>query len=420
MTVAPPVSDTAAGLLKGFPGSGAPADARGLGVFTGLPSPVMVLKHDALEHNIAEMARYCADAGVLLAPHAKTPMSPEIITRQLAAGAWGVTAATGSHVRAYRTFGVERVLMANELVDPVAIAWIAGDLAAHPDVRFLCYVDSVDGVRLLTRQLADTPPQVRFDVLVELGPSPGRTGCRSVAEALAVARAAAAGDRLRVAGVSGYEGGIGHDRTPSTLAAVAAFCDLLGEAAIAIDSERLFDAGTEFVVLSAGGSVYYDVVVQQLAGLELPQRPARVVLRSGSYVSHDHGMYARISPFSHPGSKWSFEPALEIWGRVLSRPERGIAFADFGRRDVPFDQGLPIPLTVRDAAGGNPRDAAGVTVTGLNDQHAFLSLPEQDPLSPGDWLGCGISHPCTAFDKWRAMPLVDRTYQVVDDITTYF
>jgi D-serine deaminase-like pyridoxal phosphate-dependent protein len=131
-------------------------------------------------------------------------------------------------------------------------------------------------------------------------------------------------------------------------------------------------------------------------------------------------MYARISPFSHPGSKWSFEPALEIWGRVLSRPERGVAFADFGRRDVPFDQDLPIPLTVRDAAGSNPRDAAGVTVTGLNDQHAFLSLPELDPLSPGDWLGCGISHPCTAFDKWRAMPLVDRNYQVVDDITTYF
>lgn len=407
-------------LHKGMPYTGTPEGSPGLRVFTELPSPVMVLKQDALEHNIATMAAYCADSGILLAPHGKTTMSPEIIESQLAAGAWAVTAATASHVRAYRSFGVRRILLANELVDPVSISWLAIELAAHPDFEFYCYVDSVAGVDLLARALAAASPAVRFGVLVELGHPGGRTGCRSLTGALTVAKAAAASDRLHLAGVAGYEGSIGHDRAAETIAAVAAFCDTLGQAATIIDREGLFDTGAGFVMLTAGGSVYYDVVARQLAGLRLPRSQARLVLRSGSYVSHDHGLYARVSPFAQPGSRWTFQPALEIWGRVLSRPEPGTAYADFGRRDVPFDQDLPVPLTVRNSTGAAARDAAGITVTGLNDQHAFLTVPEQDPIMPGDWLGCGISHPCTAFDKWRVVPVIDGDYRVVDTITTYF
>jgi D-serine deaminase-like pyridoxal phosphate-dependent protein len=405
---------------KGMPGVGSPGDLLGLRVFTDLPSPVMVLKREALEQNIAAMADYCADSGILLAPHGKTTMSPQIIQRQLAAGAWAVTAATGIQVRAYRSFGVRRILLANELVDPVSISWIAGELVAHPEFEFYCYVDSIAGADLLARTLSSAPSSTRIGVLVELGHNGGRTGCRSVTEALAVARAVAASDRLRLAGVAGYEGSVGHDRAAETLAAVTAFCDTIGHAATAIDGEGLFEGAAEFVILTAGGSVYYDVVTEQLAGLRLPRRPARLVLRCGSYVTHDHGLYARISPFAQPGSRWTLQPALEIWGRVLSCPGSGIAYADFGRRDVPFDQDLPIPLTVRNSTGADARDATGITVTSLNDQHAFLAVPERDPLVPGDWLGCGISHPCTAFDKWRAVPVIDRDYRVVDAVTTYF
>jgi D-serine dehydratase len=32
----------------------------------------------------------------------------------------------------------------------------------------------------------------------------------------------------------------------------------------------------------------------------------------------------------------------------------------------------------------------------------------------------GISHPCTAFDKWKFIPVVDDGYNVVDGIRTYF
>lgn len=418
MTLSDP--DTQSGApRKGLPGSGSFAGAIGSVVFDDCLSPLMVLKSDALEHNIAEMAAYCTDKNVLLAPHGKTTMSPQVFWRQLAAGAWAMTAATGSHVRTYRSFGVRRILLANELIDSAAIAWIADDIAAHPEVEFICYVDSTRGIDVLVRALA-AAPQTRVDVLVEVGHSGGRTGCRSVEEARAVARSVASKGQLRLRGVAGYEGGIGHDREPATLAAIATFCAELAAVANAINDEGLFADDVDFVVISAGGSAYFDIVVEELSGLVLHGRPSRVVLRSGSYVSHDHGLYARISPFSGPRSRWNFRPALEIWGRVLSRPEPGIAYADFGRRDAPFDQDLPTPLTVRSVDGSGQRTAAGVTVAGLNDQHAFLTLPDQDPLAPGDWIGCGISHPCTAFDKWRSIPIVDETYRVVDLVNTYF
>ena len=38
----------------------------------------------------------------------------------------------------------------------------------------------------------------------------------------------------------------------------------------------------------------------------------------------------------------------------------------------------------------------------------------------GERIGLGISHPCTTFDKWAWMPIVDQAYRVVDAITTQF
>jgi D-serine dehydratase len=35
-------------------------------------------------------------------------------------------------------------------------------------------------------------------------------------------------------------------------------------------------------------------------------------------------------------------------------------------------------------------------------------------------VGCGISHPCTTFDKWRVMYVVNEDYDVVSAVTTYF
>ena len=51
----------------------------------------------------------------------------------------------------------------------------------------------------------------------------GRTGVRSRDDALAVARAVAESPRLALAGVAGFEGTVGHDRSPATRERVADF-----------------------------------------------------------------------------------------------------------------------------------------------------------------------------------------------------
>jgi D-serine deaminase-like pyridoxal phosphate-dependent protein len=383
-----------------------------------LTLPVMVLREADLAGNIAAMAGYCAKAGVRLAPHGKTTMAPQLFARQLEAGAWGICAANIAQVQVYREYGVDRVLVANELTDPAAVAWLAAQMAADPGFDGYVYADSPDGVRLLEDgvRAGGTRP---LPVLVELGQPGGRGGCRSIAEALAVASAVAASPGLRLAGVAGYEGCIGHDREPATLAAMAGFCRDLRALSGLLPP---VPAGQDDYLVSIGGSAFFDVVVDELTAQNGSGPAPPVVLRSGAYITHDHGFYARLSPGVQPGGDGrgpALRPALEVWTRVLSAPERGLAIADAGRREAPFDQGLPVPLRIR-RPDGQAGDASGIRVARLDDEHAYLRLAPGCELRPGDLLCLGISHPCTAFDKWRLIPVVDEEYRIVDVIRTFF
>ena len=199
--------------------------ARRPGLFGGaFTMPLLVLRETALRQNIQEMAGYCAAAGVDLAPHGKTTMAPQLFARQLAAGAWAVTAATAGHMQAYCAFGIERILLANELPDRAGIAWLAAKLADDPGFECYVYADSIDGVRLLDEGLRAGWAGRPLPVLVELGFPGGRTGCRTTGQAVAVAQAVSTTGSLRLAGAAGYEGGLGHDYAQATLDAVAAFC----------------------------------------------------------------------------------------------------------------------------------------------------------------------------------------------------
>lgn len=409
------------GCDKGFGGS-APVTAAELssrrpslfgGAFT---MPVLVLRESALRQNIDAMAAWCAAAGVDLAPHGKTPMAPQLMARQLAAGAWAVTAATAGHMRVYRSFGIPRILLANELTDRAGLAWLAAEMAADPDFDCYVYADSVDGVRLLDTELSARPPGRPLPVLVELGFPGGRTGCRTIPQAVEVASAVVSAGSLRLAGAAGYEGGLGHDCDPGTLEAVAAFCrDLRGL------GERLRPMAGDpgGFILTAGGSAFFDVVAAELTRADPGYR---VVLRSGAYITHDHGLYAGLTPAAAgaPGRAGpALVPALELWAQVLSRPEPELALLCAGRRDTSFDQGMPVPLRIG-RASGRPGGVEGMRIQRLDDQHAYLSMPGDSALAPGDLVCLGISHPCTAFDKWRVIPVTDDDYRVVDAVHTFF
>jgi D-serine dehydratase len=406
-------TDKGLGLLA--PGTAGPsaaalAGARPALYTAGFGYPVLTLRESALAGNLQAMAAYCASAGVELAPHGKTAMSPELAARQLASGAWGITVATIGQLRTYRAFGFPRFLLANELVDEIGIAWLADELAADPRFEAYCYVDSTDGVAILDRVLTTRPAGRRLPVLVEIGL--GRTGCRTDDQALAVAKAAAATGTLTVAGVAGYEGSIGGDPRKQAPGPVTSFCRRLANLA-----RTMANADSEFIV-TAGGSVYFDVVTRELTA----DRPAgmTVILRSGGYLFHDHGIYQAATPAARgvAGSP-VLRPALELWAQVMSRPEPGLALLGAGRRDVGFDAGLPVPLRVR-RRDGKAAGLAGAEVTVLNDQHAYLRLDPDTELGPGDLVCLGISHPCTTLDKWRLIPVLDEQDRIIDVVHTFF
>lgn len=396
--------------------------AEHVSLFDGTFSPpIMVLKSSALQHNIATMAAYCAAHRVDLAPHGKTTLAPQLFARQLAAGAWAISVATPAQVALARAAGVHRVMLANEFVDPVAIAWVSAELRTDPGFDCLCEVDSTEGVRLLAEALSPAGPGRPLDVLVEMGARGARTGCRTLEEARAVAKAASQVARLRLVGIAGYEGTIGHELSDAVLGRVREFLELVRQTAQELADEGLVVDRGDGIILTGGGSVFFDEVVAALAR-PLKGHASRCVLRPGAYVSHDSGHYAQLSPFTRPGAPPGFtlQPALEAWGHVLSTPEPDLAIASVGRRDVPCDLGMPMPQALRRPGSTEFHDARGCVVRDLNDHHAFVFVPDAVTVRVGDWLSFAISHPCTTFDKWHLIPEVDDAYRVVDFIETFF
>jgi D-serine dehydratase len=393
--------------LRTFAGSGVEA----LG--GSLPLPLMLLRESAVAHNVARMARCVAEEGVLLAPHAKTTMSPELIARQIRAGCWAITAATPSHVDTLRRLRVQRILLANELVEPSAIHWLAREMTLDVGFELVCLVDSIDGVALLDRELRAARAPRPVAVLIEVGTPGGRAGVRTIAQARTVAVATNAAPALELAGIECFEGlAMDPARIPETLAAVKAQLDAVHAIAVDLRSAGLLAE----CLLSAGGSAFFDHVLARF-----PRPDWRVVLRSGCYVSQDGGFYDKASPLAGRGHDPDpLRDALELWGVVLSRPQAGIAVVGAGKRDAPFDVSPPQPVAWRSADGRHGDDLVGATVVRLNDQHATISLLDDDRPAVGDLVRFTVSHPCGAFDRWRVIPLVDDDRRVIDAVHTAF
>ncbi|KNZ67606.1 serine deaminase [Massilia sp. WF1] len=383
--------------------------------------PVAVLKTSALRHNLDWMRAFCARYRVELAPHGKTTMSPQLFGAQLANGAWGITLANAVQVQVAHRFGVRRVLIANQLVARSDVRAVLQLLHDDPDFECFVLADSLAGVARLAEEIAAHALSRPLPLLVELGLSGKRAGCRTLDEAMTVARAIEHAPGLLLAGFEGYEGLL--DSAGAVEEFIRQLCALVLEA----DDEGLF--GAPEILVSAGGSSWFDLVARGFQGLHGLSRPLRPVLRSGCYLTSDHGMYQ--GPLRDldaregvaPGD--GLRPALEIWSVVQSRPEPGLAILTMGKRDASHDAGLPVPLWAHRPGPGTPRALpAGCEIVKMNDQHAYLRLPESDPvrdaLAVGDLVGCGISHPCTTFDRWPLLLAVDDDYMVRGALNTFF
>jgi len=441
MNLAPILSETLDAATKGYPLSSLALPISAIGaqrwsLLAGdLPLPLAVIRDSALAHNHAWMRDFTASTGVLLAPHGKTTMAPQIFAQQLAAGAWGITVANVQQLGICVRFGVRRVIMANQLLGAAEVGAVIRLQEAHPDLEFHFLIDSLAQLASIENLAASAgansfarvqPMSRKLTALVELGVPGGRTGARTFDEALDVARAVAASSIVALSGLECYEGLQVTGDSGRDEIVVAGLMQRVHDVALACDREGLFAGPT--IILTAGGSAAFDIVARDLP-MQL-SKPVVTILRSGCYVTHDSGFYNRMleGVKARSGAAWQarpgLQPALEVWSRVQSCPEPGLALLTMGKRDASFDLEMPIVnKRYRPGTDTAPQPVpASWKIANMNDQHAYLRFPVDGDAAPhvGDLVGCGISHPCTTFDKWRALFTVDDDYRVTGAIRTFF
>jgi D-serine deaminase-like pyridoxal phosphate-dependent protein len=372
-------------------------------IFTaGFQFPIMVLKDKALKHNIDRMARFCKSVGAELAPHVKTTMSPQIAQMQVDAGAFALTIANFWQAEIFRNFGFKKLIIANEVLDPTAIAAIA-DLNSKKAAEIIFYVDSIAGLEIIKKY---TPKDGIQNLFIEIGTDNGRGGVRDLDLVTQIAKNISEDSRLKLRGVTGFEGAVPNAaRTSAGEDSVTKFCQKIVAAA---NNAYQYKSENEFII-SAGGSAYFEIVASELNKFD---KPKILLLRSGGYVTHDSRYYEEIYPFRD--SDDLLIPAIEVWAQVISAPEKDFGVLNLGKRDIGCDLHNPIPV----AKYSNKLSKFSGEIEKLNDQHGFMRSKEEFAVS--ELIGLGISHPCTTFDKWRLIPLVNDNYDVVDCIHTFF
>ena len=391
-----------------------------------LPFPVATLSLDRLRGNSQWMRSFTERHGIRLCPHGKTTMAPQLFQLQLEDGAWGITVASTQQMQVCRRFGVKRILMANQLVGDLEIRSVFRALKDDADLDFYCLVDSLENVWELQRVARDFALRRPIQVLLEIGLAAGRTGVREFDEAVSLARLISeCHPYLALSGVEGFEGVVARPDHAQAESDVREYVGRLSDVFERLENQRLFTVDKP--MLTIGGSIYFDLVATH-PRIHALRRRCEVILRSGCYLTHDSVMLtnnfkrvlARTAGLGAPSD--APRPALSVWGRIQSMPEPGLAILNVGKRDVSFDVDLPVAETwFRSGAHATPiRIAEPVTTVQINDQHTFFRVPANTELRVGDVVGLGISHPCTTFDKWKLLYIVDETYDVVEGILTYF
>lgn len=398
--------------IRGFPAGHAPLaldDIAKLGwkPFDGRMSlPLISLDRSAFAGNVELMMSYVSGQRIEIAPHAKTPMSTALAQQLLDAGAWGTTVADIRQASVMLGAGQRNLILANEIGGPAAARRLAALLAGHPEAKVHVFVDSPALASALAAAWAARDDLPALGLLIELGVARGGARSAEAADALLDTILGAETPNFKLTGIAAYEGAAATADPEETATRIemllAMTADVLTNVRRRVGSERP-------LIVTAGGSVYFDMVVKGLKPAVDADGNARLVLRSGAIFFHDHGVYERglaaldrrngfIIAGETQSASQGFRPALRLWAEIVSYPETGLAICGMGHRDVAMDQGLPRPLAIyRD--GKLLRALAQATVVRLNDQHAFVELVEETDVRIGDVIEFGISHPCTCLDR---------------------
>lgn len=307
-------------------------------------TPLLALDLEAFDRNVARLSdAVVRRAGKRWRPHVKGLRAGAAAQALLAAGAHGVTCSTLHEAQAMVDAGVLDILLANELAQPAACAWLA---QLNRRARVICAVDAPAHLDLLETAARDAG--LRLPVVVEIDVGLGRCGCAPGAPALALARAAASSPWLTFEGLCTWEG---HTvRIRESEAKMAAVSRALAQ--LVATAQACADAGLPAHIVSAGGTGDF---VQACAVDGITE------LQAGG------GAYGDLRYSGEFGAP--LEPALALWTTVLSRPSPTRLICDGGFKSMAAE---PAPV---------PRGLNEVRQVRLNAAHVVVELAhaQSDP-----------------------------------------
>ncbi len=142
-----------------------------------------------------------------LRPHAKSHKCVDIARRQVAAGAVGISCATLDEVAALVAGGIPGLLLTSPIAGASKFAQLEGLLRRDP--RIMVVVDAPTAAVALDA-ISGRLGGGRLRVLVDVDVGQRRTGCRTVGEAVGIAKAIQASAGLMFGGIQAYAGHIQH------------------------------------------------------------------------------------------------------------------------------------------------------------------------------------------------------------------
>jgi D-serine deaminase-like pyridoxal phosphate-dependent protein len=285
-----------------------------------LDTPALVVDLDTMENSIARIARTCREHGVAWRPHTKGLKTPEIVRKEIAAGAIGVTCAKLGEAEVMADAGVRDILIANQIVGPAKIARLMA-LLDRADV--IVSVDSVSNVTELAAATVRLGKKLRVVIEVDIGMK--RAGVAPGAPVLALADVIARHAGLVFAGLMAWESHAVAIADPAEKErVVAAAIALLTESAAACRAR-----GHPIKIVSCGGSGTFPYCVRQPGVTEVQAGGA--ILSGNYYRTQQH---------------LDFPCALTVLATVTSRPTPTRIVIDAGIKAMSTDGALPVPIGI--------------------------------------------------------------------------
>jgi D-serine deaminase-like pyridoxal phosphate-dependent protein len=324
---------------------------------TRMSTPNLLLDLDALEANIAAMAAHTKAAGIKLRPHAKGSKSIEIGKRQMAAGAVGICCSTLGEAEVIAGSGIEGVLITSPVVTPPMIDRL---IALNGKATGLMVaVDNPANVDTLAAAAAKAKKPL--GIIVEFDVGQGRTGCRSVDAAAALARRVKSSPDLLYCGVQAYYGHLQHvatfvERTQLAETQMTRVRELL---------TRLKADGLEPRVVTGGGTGTFDID---------PMGKVYTEIQPGSYPFMDRE-YLEI-PVAGANRPSPFTASLFVQASVVSAHGEGFAVVNAGYKSFATEGGMPTVLSPR---------LANAKYKLMGDEHGGIDYdPKSGSLRVGD------------------------------------